>query len=119
MRRAISSSQSRHFLSPVVASALAGLLLLPSAVNGVNYFKGLDSLDDFHVVGITDDHGIVVKNTLLSFSNKKCQDDVYNLGFPFDYFDLPGVVFELAQVGNGRCIWFYVNRGPRELSSLI
>jgi len=75
-----------------------GLAALPTLAHAVHYFTGLDSLAGLEIVGVTDGAGTVVKNTLVSFSNKQCIHDLYDVGFPFSLMDLPGATHEMANV---------------------
>ena len=81
-----------------LALLLPLLVLLPPAAQAVQHFKGLTDLAHMAAVGITDDKGTVVKTTLLAFANRRCTERLHGLGFPFDYIDLPGAVFELGEV---------------------
>lgn len=75
-----------------------GLAVLPTLAQAIHYFTGLDSLAGLEIVGITDSNGMVVKNTLVSFSNKQCIQDLYDLDFPFNFINLPSTTHELANV---------------------
>eukprot|EP00624_Nannochloropsis_granulata_P007380 evm.model.NODE_7421_length_28612_cov_28.772577.11 len=72
--------------------------VLPTLAQAIHYFTGLDSLAGLEIVGVTDSKGMVVKNTLVSFSNKQCIQDLYDLDFPFSFIDLPSTTHELANV---------------------
>ena len=75
-----------------------GLAVLPTLAHAVHYFTGLDSLAGLEIVGVTAGEGTIVKNMLVSFSNKQCIHDLYDVGFPFSFMDLPSTTHELANV---------------------
>lgn len=85
-------------------SSLLATLLFSSQItttHAVHYFTGLDSLEALDIVGLTHPDGTLVKNTLIGFTNPRaawCMDRAYALGFPFAYHNLPGPMFEMAQV---------------------
>lgn len=83
---------ARRLLSSLLLAAVA------TTTQAVHYFTGLDSYAGVEAVGITDAEGVVLKNTLLSFSNKECIHQLYAVGFPFEYMDLPGCVHEMGNV---------------------
>lgn len=83
---------ARRLLSSLLLAAVA------TTAQAVHYFTGLDSYAGVEAVGITNAEGVVLKNTLLSFSNKECIHQLYAVGFPFEYLDLPGCVHEMGNV---------------------
>jgi hypothetical protein len=81
------------------AAGALSLLLLLQYSRAVQLYYGLDEFKDLEGVGIVDRQGVVLRHTLLSFSNYECKGrNVAAKGFPWNYQHLPGEVFELGQV---------------------